>query len=264
MPPAVAVDWSGAARGARSHIWLAEAVQPGRLKRLECGREREQLVQHLLDLGPDVVIGLDFAFGFPEWFLTRLRLRSAPELWMHAAANAEAWLSSCAPPFWGRPGHPRPPPADCMPAFRRTELRVPRVAGVGPKSIFQIGGAGAVGTGSLRGMPFLHKLHQAGAAIWPFTAGVGPLVVEIYPRLLTGALRKSRLAERERFLACYPGLGTDHRDLARMSEDAFDAAVSALVMAEHIADLSGLPTEPDDRVRLEGRIWHPGWREDRL
>jgi hypothetical protein len=42
----IAVDWSGAARGAERRIWLAE-VAGGRLVRLECGRSRAELVRHL-------------------------------------------------------------------------------------------------------------------------------------------------------------------------------------------------------------------------
>jgi hypothetical protein len=49
-----------------------------------------------------------------------------------------------------------------------------------------------------------------------------------------------------------------------LSEDAFDAAVSALVMVEHVAELIALSCEVelDSELRLEGRIWHPGWRTD--
>jgi hypothetical protein len=57
------------------------------------------------------------------------------------------------------------------------------------KSIFQIGGAGAVGTGSVRGMPHLLTLAKNGFGIWPFSEG-WPRVVEIYPRALTGPLNK--------------------------------------------------------------------------
>lgn len=35
-----------------------------------------------------------------------------------------------------------------------------RTTGFRPKSVPQIGGAGAVGTGSLRGLPVLHQLHD--------------------------------------------------------------------------------------------------------
>ena len=36
---------------------------------------------------------------------------------------------------------------------------------------FQIGGAGAVGTGSIRGMPHLLTLARNGFGIWPFSEG---------------------------------------------------------------------------------------------
>jgi hypothetical protein len=140
---------------------------------------------------------------------------------------------------------------------------VPRTGGVAPKSIFQIGGAGAVGTGSIRGMPLLHRLYRAGARIWPFTDTGNPTLIEIYPRLMTGAVHKSDATARARLLANrYPRLAAEHVRLGTSSEDAFDAAVSALVMIEHVADLSSLAPEPDACARIEGRIWHPDWAQD--
>jgi diadenosine tetraphosphate (Ap4A) HIT family hydrolase len=55
----------------------------------------------------------------------------------------------------------------------------------------------------------------------------------------------------------YPEIGARHRQLARGSEDALDAAVSAVVMARHVDDIRALPPAGDDHARLEGRIWHP-------
>jgi Protein of unknown function (DUF429) len=261
---AIAVDWSGATHTARSHIWLAEAVSPGELVRLEAGRDRDALCNHLLSLGSAAtVIGLDFAFSFPVWFLHQLGIRAAPALWEHVAQCGEAWLAACEPPFWGRPGRPRPP--QDQPALRRTDRAVPKTGGIAPKSIFQIGGAGAVGTGSIRGMPLLHRFQAAGMRIWPFTNLGSPTVLEIYPRLMTGAVRKSDPAARAQLLASrYLNLRTEHVQLATASEDAFDAAVSALVMVEHFSELEALPPERDSGLRLEGRIWHPRWREDVL
>jgi hypothetical protein len=265
----IAVDWSGDARMARQHIWLAEATTelPGELVRLEAGRDRAEIAEHLLQLADAaVVIGFDFAFSFPTWFIETLGVTTAPELWAQVATHGEGWLAACEPPFWGHPGRPRPTPKDEQPALRRTDLAVPRTAGVAPKSIFQVGGAGAVGTGSIRGMPLLHRLHTRGARIWPYCGEGGqPIVVEIYPRLMTGAVHKSNPLARTDLLARrYPNLRTEHRQLAIASEDAFDAAVSALVMAEHASDLDALPAVTDPALRLEGRIWHPGWRADRL
>ena len=273
-PPSrvIAVDWSGAGSGAARRIWLAEASQPGRLVRLEAGRDRAALVEHLLgetSRTPDrLVIGLDFAFSFPAWFVrTVLGLDSAPAVWRQVSVQGEAWLCDCQPPFWGRPGRRRPPTTAIEPAFRRTELALPSVGGIRPKSVFQIGGAGAVGTGSLRGLRLLDRLCQAGARVWPFTPAGWPLVIEIYPRLLTGAVCKSDPRARAELLERrYPALDAEHRAAGVASEDAFDAAVSALVMLEHGAELALSWLEPatDPDIRLEGRIWYPGWRGDTL
>ena len=46
MKRVIAVDWSGAKTGARRKMWLAE-VCGGRLQRLESGRDRCELIEHL-------------------------------------------------------------------------------------------------------------------------------------------------------------------------------------------------------------------------
>jgi hypothetical protein len=81
-------------------------------------------------------------------------------------------------------------------------------------------------------------------------------VVEIYPRLLTGPVIKSRREARLTYLERFPDLSPDHRATAASCEDAFDAAVSALVMAANLnPDL--LPVVSDVEMRQEGVIWHP-------
>jgi hypothetical protein len=256
----VAVDWSGARSGAPRKIWRADA-RDGRLTRLSGGRGREQLVDELIAdarAAPSMVVGLDFAFSMPGWFLDRLGVRTAPELWSLVRQQGERWLRTCEPPFWGRPGRPRPKLSATPPWVREAERSCPSVGGIAPKSIFQIGGAGAVGTGSLRGMAALDDLRRAGFAIWPFDPPRLPLVVEIYPRLFTGPVAKSRIAAR---LACLQGgLGAAMGELAALaasSEDAFDAAVSALGMSAAVDELAALPATVDARRRLEGAIWRP-------
>lgn len=67
MNRVIAVDWSGAVTGAKSKIWLAE-VRDGRLTRLEPGRDRDEIVEHLIaeaTRDSDLVVGLDFALLFP-------------------------------------------------------------------------------------------------------------------------------------------------------------------------------------------------------
>jgi hypothetical protein len=84
-----------------------------------------------------------------------------------------------------------------------------------------------------------------------------PLVVEIYPRLLTGPVNKSRLESRLAYLdAAFPDLPAGMRETAASSEDAFDAAVSALRMAAAL-DCASLPVIANADVLLEGVIWHP-------
>jgi len=94
-----------------------------------------------------------------------------------ATREGEDWLAECAPPFWGRPGRPRPVLAEHL---RRAEKAI-SVAGISPKSVFQVGGAGAVGTGSVRGMPYLPQLRQAGFSIWPFDPASPWTVLESTP-----------------------------------------------------------------------------------
>jgi len=240
-------------------MWMAR-VERGRLRRLENGRrgsEVASLLQRWALRDPRLVVGLDFAFSLPGWWLRERGLTSAPELWDLAAAEGETWLANCAPPFWGR-GRRARPDLGGRSHFRQTDLSCPPTAGIRPKSGFQIGGAGAVGTAAIRGMPVLAALRRAGFSIWPFDPPRWPLVVEIYPRLLTGPVRKSSRAAREVHLSTSaldqsPAL----RARAGSSPDAFDAAVSALVMSRYSRELVILPTMTDEVSRLEGEIWHP-------
>lgn len=237
-----AVDWSGRVQGAARYIWTA-VVGEGGLASLEAGRDRGQVADHLVELAlsdPSLVVGVDFGFSLPLWFLDREGLENGMAV---PEASAERWLRDCPAPFWGR-GRRRGDEEQ----HRRTELMVaPRA-----KSIFQIGGAGAVGTGSLRGFPLLRRLRREGFAIWPFDNPRPPMALEIFPRLLTGPVIKSRPPDRLAYLrACAWPLD------AAVTEDAFDAAVSALVMDRHRAQLDALPVETDPALRREGIIWAP-------
>lgn len=253
----IAVDWSG--RKAREHryIWLAEA-RGGRVVRLEDGRTREEVVAHLIELArkePRLVVGFDFAFGFPEWFARERKCGSGRDVWELARREGERWLADKPPPFWGGKASRRPLLDQ---PFRRTEQDAPSVRGIQPKSVFQVLGAGTVGTGSLRGMPFLAMLQDAGYAIWPFDDAAERTVVEIYPRYLTRQVDKSKPMGRNVWIANH-SLGQERalERIAASSEDAFDAFASALVMSRHARSLAHLEPARDDRERLEGRIWRP-------
>ncbi len=231
--------------------------------RLECGRDRDEMVAHLIECArrePRLVVGLDFAFSFPRWFLEARGIDSARAGWELAAREGETWLAHCPRPFWGRPGVRRPKLGPDKSEWRTTEGESVRVRGVGPKSVFQVGGAGSVGTGLLRGMPHLIALRDAGFSIWPFDAPRLPMVVEIYPRYLTGAVNKSSRVARALYIqAHHADERRDVQDLAGSSEDAFDAAVSAAVMLRARSEFARLERDRSDTTveSLEGRIWTP-------
>jgi hypothetical protein len=99
--------------------------------------------------------------------------------------------------------------------------------------MFQIGGAGAVGTASLRGMATLAQLRAAGVAIWPFDPWTLPVAVEVWPRLAIGTVIKSDPSERARWLAGRADrIAEGVRLHAAASDDAFDAVAAALALSD--------------------------------
>jgi hypothetical protein len=262
-PRVMAIDWSGRSGAEqRQAIWLAEA-NGGELVRLEGGRTRDELVALLIaetGRAPNLIVGFDFAFSLPAWYLQGRQL-TARQLWALLADEAltpamrrfglARWMNGPDLPFWTT----SQANAQLRPEqrFRRTENSL-RLPGTQPKSVFQLVGAGQVGRGSLYGMQALHRLTDAGFQVWPFDPPALPLAVEIYPRVLTGPVRKSSPSERERYLEAVP-MRPDLRRLAAASEDAFDATISALVMAARVEELNALPAEPD--YAIEGKIWRP-------
>jgi hypothetical protein len=144
--------------------------------------------------------------------------------------------------------------------------RAARVRGIAPKSVFQIGGGGSVGTASLRGIPVLLRLREAGFAVWPFDRGglKRPMAVEMYTRLNTGAVRKSNAEARAAYLhkkrgesADYAALPRSVMEKARESEDAFDALVSCMVMTARREEFARLGVPKDPGYMVEGWTWAP-------
>ncbi len=119
----------------------------------------------------------------------------------------------------------------------------------GTRSVFQIGGAGSVGTGSIRGMPYLPVLRVAGMAVWPFDdwpSDGRPVVTEVWPRSFIGPVVKSSPADRARFWG-----SRRFADEVCGSPDAFDAACAAIGLS-----LAQPPTVTLDAIdRIEGRIF---------
>ena len=299
----IAIDWSGDASvaGQRRKIWAGIWTADGGdvfggTIALESGRTRAELVDALIAMAretPRIVVGVDFCFSYPAWFVREHSAESAIAFWEIAAEHSERWLArECEDArFWGRTGPLRTgkkPEEFCgyegtARMLRRADeackVRAAildpalsaRVKGIAPKSPFQIGGAGAVGTGTLRGIPQLLRLHAAGFRVWPFdepalaASPPHPLLVEIYPRLLTGEVHKASAKARAAYLAARRRSDPAFRALAprvlgkaRASEDAFDALISVLAMAEQRTSFLALRKSTDPTTLLEGAVWGAG------
>lgn len=273
----VAVDWSGAKAesGQRRHIWTADvwlSRVDGALM-LTGGRTRDEVVQWLVgeaEKTPGMVVGLDFAFSYPAWFVREeCGCAEVGEYWERVAAEGEGWMRGGKRWFWGRAGvkQPRELAGALERGLRRTDrAEMEGIARNRPKSPFQIGGAGAVGTGSLRGIPMLRALQRAGFCVWPFEASSlpdRPLAVEIYPRIFTGDVTKSDAGARAKELARLRDghygawLTQDLMERAGRSEDAFDALFAGLGMWEHRAEFGELQRADNEDELVEGRIWVP-------
>jgi hypothetical protein len=256
----IAIDWSGDRKNAREKIWVAE-VENGHLAELRNGRSPAGVVEHLVGLAQverDLIVGFDFAFSFPAWFVEEFG--TAPGLWRAIRGNEkEFWGRTVSGPFHGT--H-RPFDSAHGPKVRSTDHVMKA------KSVFQVSGIGSVGTGSIRGMPILADLLDKGFNIWPMMPLAKPLVLEVYPRACLD--RKRTRAISARFAKTNP----DHRrkyleselsgpwlDLAVCGEDSFDAATTALSMWRSLDELDHLPIIDSDTLRKEGIIWSPLWRQ---
>jgi hypothetical protein len=253
MPRAIAVDWSGAVTGERAKLWIAEAVD-GELQTLESGRTRGEAISWVCERRaavPSCVAGFDFSFSLPAWFLDQQGCGTIDEVWACVAERGEDWLRECPVPFWGRPGHKR----GTEPQLRGCEEGW-NVRGIVPKSVFQIGGAGAVGTGTLRGIPFLPALRAAGWSIWPYDDPADHVAAEIWTRLLTGPVAKSSADGRRDWLRANASLRGRLLRAAGDSEDAFDAAACAIVLSR-CGDLDSTLRTPQTGDPREGAMLVP-------
>ncbi|WP_370327505.1 cupin domain-containing protein [Euzebya sp.] len=171
------------------------------------------LVDHLIELadaGHRVLCGFDLPLGYPTGTAAAL---GAPReavpwrwLWRHldrivvdgvrnrnnrfeVASDANARMSGRAGPFWGVPqtrslAHLAPgrvpfpftlANGEPIAEHRATELAVRDVGGAA-RSVWQLLGAGAVGSQALLGIPHVHRIRHAPSlagrcAVWPFETG---------------------------------------------------------------------------------------------
>jgi len=294
----IAIDWSGRIDlpGQRRHIYAGiwTRSKNGKITvKLEAGRTRDEVADWLIALAaetPRMVVSIDCCFSYPAWFLEEHNCATVFDFWKHVAdGQGERWLAREAVDiahdtrFWGKP-HKRPEEfsgENLRRMMRFTDWdnkiaqrlpngdadRAAKMIGITPKSPFQIGGSGSVGTGSLRAMPFLLRLREAGFRTWPFEAASPnkPLVVEMYTRLMTGAVAKRNPTARKAYLSARrkqdPLFAPVSRAVfrtAEASEDAFDALISTMEMVRYAGEFARLKATKDPILRLEGITWRPG------
>lgn len=231
----VMVDWSAAAtprRGADS-IWLGR-LERGAGERLDNPPTRhaamELLADWLSDLvarGRRVLVGCDFAFGYPQGFAARLtphrpdwqgvwtalaaRIEDGPDNAndrFAAAAAINAEISGADFPFWGCPPDSRHSPLSPRrpQGFDQdgglAELRLCERRARGPQPVWKLWSKGNVGSQTLLGIPRLHALRRhpwiaAQTRVWPFETGLRPpapdgewqvVLAEVYPSLVNVAV----------------------------------------------------------------------------
>ena len=218
----VMVDWSAAAvpTTGRDSIWTAEATVTANVGRPINHPTRSAAMSYLagvidtaLAVGERLLMGFDFAFGYPRGVATRLGggWRSVWR-WMEQQLRDEAdnandrfevaaRLNALFPgegPLWGRPAaaeiaglepkRPKRAPFD-LPWRRHVEDLVPKA-----QPTFKLAYPGSVGSQTITGIARLETLRKQPAwadkiRVWPFETGFAEdlsapiLLAEIFPSL---------------------------------------------------------------------------------
>lgn len=261
------LDWSAAGKPARGKdsIWLAlDGEMPENLPtRAQAEARLIALIEEALVAGDKLLLGADFAFGYPHGFAATVA--GGPlHLWdwladHHADTDRNesnyrevaARLNALFPgdgPFWGNgrkiqiDGLPRLKPdlpANLLP--NRTTETAAASPGANPKSVWQLAGAGAVGAQTLTGLPMLARLRRRFAgqlSVWPFEAPAQITLAEVYPSMLADAVRLAVAAD--------PGLPPD--------------AHQVRLLARALAGLdTQMRAELLDRQSLPQAAQHEGW-----
>ena len=215
------VDWSAASAPPRrtpkaDAIWIGLADCTGVTTTYHPSRHlAEQAIVALIaqtrQAGESLLIGVDFALGYPTGFAPRLTGQAhAAAVWRwlagqitdspanlnnrFAVADAINRAFGGQGPFWGHPQSqsfanlsPRKTvdyPALGLAERRQVEQVVPRA-----QPVWKLFTTGSVGGQSLMGLPMIHRLAtQHGASVWPFDAPSAVTVAEVYPSLLAPAV----------------------------------------------------------------------------
>jgi len=255
----IAIDWSGAA-GRYDGIAVARC-RPGRrapslVKPPGRNWTRTAIadwLEHQLTRTRPLLIGLDFAFGFPfERDLGYLGGR-APAVDDVFALWSLIESSSVDDPDFGCAGFVNNPNYECLfwrsgtkPASwverkRRTEHACAEATNTRPDTLYKLLHSKQVGKASITGIRVLHRIRSRSnaVAIWPFEMIRSSAIVEIYPtmfrKMATGSVAKLRnlkdLNEALDRLGSRPIANAGARDLSDHDTDALISAVGLRAIA---------------------------------
>lgn len=234
-PPGADSIWWAAVQGGHETVVAHEQTRSDAIAHLTRFLKKE------VDEERSVLVGFDFAFGYPSGFAQKVTGKdSSNKVWewlsnevVDDARNGNNRFSVAGDlneilkrecgvedgPFWGypekkgrlNPGVPTHDPykkgkgdRPWPDGFGFAHLRVTDDA-PGAKAVWQLFGAGAVGSQVLLGLPVLRHLRSKSSplhgkcAVWPFetgfkkpdlTTGKSVVLAEIYPSLLRSAIEK--------------------------------------------------------------------------
>lgn len=210
------------------------------------------------------LIGIDFAFGFPQVTLPGNVVLD----WDYAEKVCAPYANFYGGAFFRPPvcAHSHLVNSPWLPRhsysadhLRVTDLVAMETMGARPQSVFNAVGPAQVGPSSISGMRALRSLRQScgGIAIWPFdeVGQAGSVIVEIFPRyypLSKG--KKASLASRRELNAALAAFGSDQVRKTPKSEDEADALLSAAALRA-LSSQQSLFQLPDPLIRSQGWIF---------
>jgi hypothetical protein len=274
----IAIDWSGATK---QYSGIAVAA-------CDSGRSTPKLIRPLaaprwtrstvadwlcgkLAGRRRLLIGLDFAFGFPfadGGYLggNAPLVRSVFDLWKLIDSESpdpdfgcDSFISNPAYSslFW-KAG---PTPLHWIEHKRRTEYACAERTRTRPETVYKLLGSKQVGKASLTGMRVLHHIRSVkvgDVAFWPFEKVRTSAMVEIYPTLFrkrsTGSSAKLRSSrDLNQALTVFGCNAISH------SRNLSDHETDALISAAGLRTIAQSPTTWSHRDLSSSRVQREGW-----